>query len=180
MQRARTTTSIGAITTAAARCAAVAASVVVVTALAVGVSGLTDEMRAALAFGFDGVDRSTAEAAAIALHNAKIAGGVLLCAAITPRLTRCVRGLLDLVLTIVLLLNAAAVGIAIGAYGSRALRALAPHAALELAGLSLAGGAYMHARKQPLTLVALAIVGCTSGLLLVVAAALETCAGEPA
>lgn len=177
MQRADTRTTIGAITTAAARCAAIAASVVVVTALAVTVSGLGEETRAAVGFGFAGVDRSPAEAAGIALHNAKIAGGVLLCAAITPRLTRCSRGLLDLVIAIVLALNAAAVGIAIGAYGSRALRALAPHAPLELAGLSLAGGAYTHARKQPLTLVALAIVECASGLLLVVAATLETYAG---
>ena len=177
MQQGCTTTSIGAITAAAARCAVAAASVAAVAALGVAVSGLADETRTALGFGFDGVERSPAEAAGIALHNAKIAGAVLLCAAITPRLTRCIRGLLDFVLAIVLLLNAAAVGIAIGAYGSRALRALAPHALLELAGLSLTGGAYMHARKQRVSPLVLASVGCVSGLLLVAAAALEAYVG---
>ena len=41
-----------------------------------------------------------------------------------------------------LVLNAVAVGVAIGAYGSRVIEATALHLALELAALSLAGGAY--------------------------------------
>lgn len=174
---APTTTSIGAITTAAARCAAIAASVVGVAALGVAASGLADETRAALGFGFDGVDRSARQIAAIALHNAKIASGVLLCAALAPRLTQRIGCSVGLILAIVLALNAATIGMAIGAYGTRALHALAPHAPLELVGLSLTGGAYMRARRQPLRPPVLMGVGCTSGALLIVAAALETYAG---
>jgi len=177
MQPARAATAIGAITTAAARCAAAAVSAALVTALGVALTGLADETRAALAFGFDGVDRSPREATMIALHNAKIAGAVLLCAALAPRLTQRIRCSVGLILAIVLALNAAAIGLAIGAYGSRALHALAPHAPLELVGLSLTGGAYVHARRQPLRPLVLMGVGCTSGALLIVAAALETYAG---
>ena len=177
MQRAGATTSIGAITTAAARCAVAAAGAIAVAALGVTLSGLADETRAVLDFGFDGVDRSPAEAAAIALHNAKIAAGVLVCAALAPRLAQHIRCSVGLILAIVLTLNAAAIGLAIGAYGTRALRALAPHAPLELTALSLTGGAYMHARKQRVSPLVLASVGCTSALLLIVAAALETYAG---
>ena len=47
--------------------------------------------------------------------------------------------------------NAAAVGIAIGAYGTRAVTATAAHLPVEFGALSLAGGAYMQACKQPLS-----------------------------
>jgi hypothetical protein len=177
MAPARTRRTVGEITSAAARCAAAAGGAVVVTTLGVTRSGLADDVRAALGFGFDGVDASPAEVAAIALHNAKIAGGLLLCAALAPHITERGRGRVGLVVAIVLGLNAAAIGLAIGAYGRRALRALAPHAPLELAALSLAGGAYVHACKQRLTLLALVVIACTSGTLLVVGAALETYAG---
>ena len=173
----RTRTTVVEITTAAARYAAAAGGAVVVTTLGVSLSGLADETRAALDFGFDGVDSSPAEAAGIAMHNAKIAGAVLLCAALAPHVTERARDCTSLLVAMVLGLNAAAIGLAIGAYGTRALRALAPHAPLELAALSLASGAYLHACKQRLTLVALVVVACTSAILLVAGAALETYAG---
>ena len=177
MPAAHTRTTVGEITTAAARYAAAAGGAVVVTTLGVTLSGLADETRAALGFGFDGVDSSLAEVAAIALHNAKIAGAVLLWAVLAPHVTERARDCAGLLVVIVLGLNAVAIGLAIGAYGTRALRALAPHAPLELAALSLTSGAYLHACKQRLTLLALVVVACTSGTLLVVGAALETYAG---
>jgi hypothetical protein len=177
MPPARTRTIVVEITTAAARYAAAAGGAAIVMTLGVTLSGLADETRAALGFGFDGVDSSPAEAAAIAMHNARIAGTVLLCAALAPHLTHHARCCLGLVIAVVLGLNAAAIGVAISAYGMRALRALAPHAPLELAALSLASGAYLYACKQRVTLLALVVVACTSTILLVVGAALETYAG---
>jgi stage II sporulation SpoM-like protein len=177
MQSGRTRTAIGEITSDAARCATAAGGAIVLTAVAVTLSGLRDDTRAGLRFGFDGVDPSLAEAASIALHNATIAGGVLLCGVLAPHLTPRARCSIGLVVAVVLGLNAAAIGLALGAYGTRALRALAPHAPLELAALSLPSGAYLHACKQRPTLPALVVVACTSAILLVVGAALETYAG---
>ena len=63
-----------------------------------------------------------------------------------------------------------------GARCSRARLAIATalYLPLELAALCLAGGAYMHARRQPLGRVELAAVAATCALLLVIAATLET------
>ena len=52
--------------------------------------------------------------------------------------------------------------------------AIALHLPLELAALSLAGGAYMQASKQPLGARALARVAALCALLLACAATLET------
>ena len=70
--------------------------------------------------------------------------------------------------------NAGAVGIAFGAYGQRAIAATAPHLPLEFAGLSLAGGAYLHARRQPLSPPAIAAIAGACALLLAIAALIET------
>ena len=83
-------------------------------------------------------------------------------------------------LVALLVLNAGRVGLAIGAYGTRAIRATAAHLPLELAAMSLAGGAYMQACRQPLTARALAVVAAASALLLVAAATLETYASPGA
>ena len=158
----------------AAVCAATAAFVMTAAALLVVAAGLGDDARRALCFGFGGVDRSVGEASRIALHNARFAGGTLLCAAHAPRLPRSMRVLTDLLQATLLALNAGAVGVAFGAYGWRALAATAPHLPLEFGGLSLAGGAYLHACRQPLSKRALAAVAGSSGLLLATAAVLET------
>jgi hypothetical protein len=158
----------------AAVCATAAMSIATTTALFVLATGLGDDARRALRFGFGGVDRSVAEASRIAIHNARFAGGTLLCAALAPRLPTWTRVLIDLLLATLLAFNAGAVGLAFGAYGWRALFATAPHLSLEFGGLSLAGGAYLHARRRPLPPRALAaVVGCC-GLLLAAAAVLET------
>jgi hypothetical protein len=158
----------------AAVCATAAVFVMTATALVVLATDLGDDARRALRFGFAGVDRSVAEAARIAIHNARFAGGALLCAALAPRLPRSTRVLVDLLLATVLALNAGAVGVAFGAHGWRALSATAPHLPLEFGGLSLAGGAYLRACRQPLSPRAMTAVAGLSGLLLAAAAVLET------
>ena len=65
-------------------------------------------------------------------------------------------------------------GIAIGAYGTRVTSAVAIHLPVEFGALSLTGGAYMQACQQPLRARELVAVAAMTGLLLIVAAALET------
>ena len=155
-------------------CATAAMTVVVLASAAVSLAGLADDTRKMLRFGFGGVEQSPSEVARLAIHNARFAGGTLLCAGLAPRLTKPARRAVDLLLGGLLTFNAAAVGIAIGAYGTRAITATATHLPVEFAALSLAGGAYMQACKQPLSARELAAVATATGLLLVAAAALET------
>jgi hypothetical protein len=152
----------------------VAGSVVVTTALLVVVTGESANARRALGFGFGGVDPSLAEASSIAFHNAKLAGATLVCGAVAPRLPVAMRVPIDLLLALLLVVNAGAVGVALGAYGWRAIAATAPHLPIEFAGLSLAGGAYLHACRQPLSPRAIAAVAGACAVLLAAAAALET------
>jgi hypothetical protein len=152
-----------------------AVSVVVTTALLVVFTGESADARRALGFGFGGVDRSLTGASSIAVHNAKLAGATLVCGAVAPRLPVAMRVPIDLLLAPLLVVNAGAVGVAFGAYGWRAIAATAPHLPLEFCGLSLAGGAYLHARTQrPLSPRAIAAVAAGCAVLLAAAAALET------
>jgi hypothetical protein len=164
----------GGITRSAALCAALAAGMVIAAAATVLLGGLADEARVLLGMDFAGVRRSPATAASIAIDNGQIAAGVLLCAYLAPRLLTRTRIFIDVLLAALLALNAAAVGLAFGAYGTRAIRATALHLPLELGALSLAGGAYMQACRRPLTGRAIAAVVAAAALLLIAAAALET------
>jgi hypothetical protein len=170
----RTGTVVAGIATGATLCLASAMTVVAIATVVVMLSGLADETRATLRFGFGGVEHSPAEVGRIALYNARVAGGTLLCAVVAPRVEMRVRRLLFVLLATVLTCSAAAVGVAIGAYGDRAIAAIAVHLPVEFSALSVAGGAYMQACKQALHARELAATGATTGLLLVVAAALET------
>ena len=156
-------TEVRGITRSAALCAAVAAAVVIAAAATVSLTGLADEARVLLGLDFAGVERSPTAAASIAIDNGRIAAGVLLCACLAPRLLTRTRIVIDVLLAALLALNAAAVGVAFGAYGTRAIRATALHLPLEIAALSLAGGAYMQACRQPLTRRALAAVATAGG-----------------
>jgi hypothetical protein len=162
------------IVTGTAVCTAVAVLVIAVAAGAVALSGLGDEVRRALRFGFGGVERTPGEALGLAIHNARFAAGALLCAIAAPRLARPARLLVEVMLTSLFAMNASLVGVALGAYGQRVASAIAPHLPLELAALSLAGGAYMQASKQPLETRTLVFVAALCALLLSAAAALET------
>jgi hypothetical protein len=162
------------VASAAAECAIVAGSLVAATAVLVVVTRVADDARGALTFGFGGVERSLAEAMRIAIHNARFAGGTLLCAAIAPLVPKWALLITDLALATLFAFNAGAVGLAFGAYGQRAIAATAPHLPLEFAGLSLAGGAYVHARRQPLSSRAIGAVAGGCGVLLAIASLLET------
>jgi hypothetical protein len=159
---------------AAAACAIAAGSLVAATAVVVVVTGVADDARRALGFGFGGVESSIAEAMRIAIHNAKFAGGTLLCAAIAPLIPRWALRITDATLTTLLTFNAVAVGIAFGAYGQPAIVATAPHLPIEFAGLSLASGAYLHARRHALSPLAIGVVAGACGVLLAIASLLET------
>jgi hypothetical protein len=165
---------LGDIAVRAAACAAAAALVAALSATVIAVSGLADDVRRTLRFGFGGLDRTPAEVLGIAAHNARFAAGPLLCAMIAPRLPRCARAIVGLMLGSVLALNAVAVGVALGAYGPRVAAAIALHLPVEFAALAVAGGAYLSTSRRPLGPVELVYVAVLCVLLLVVAAALET------
>jgi hypothetical protein len=160
--------------TGAAVCAAVAALVVAATTLAIALTGVADDTRRLLDFGFAGVERTPAQAANIALHNARFVVVTLVFAILRPDLPRAVRTIVDALLVAVLTLNAGELGVALGAYGERVAAATALHAPLEFAALALAGGAYMSTSKQPLSLPTLARIAVLCALLLAAAATLET------
>lgn len=162
------------VVTDSALCALAAAVIVAVTAIAVAGAGLGDDARRTLGFGFGGVEHSGAQVAWIALHNGQYAAGTLLCALVAPRIPAPVVLLVDLFLASLLAFNAGLVGVAYGAYGWRAVAATAPHLPVEFAGVSLAGGAYLHACRRPLSLRAITAVAATSAALLIAAAFLET------
>src|SRR4051795_7038194 len=132
---------------AAACCAATAAAVAAVAVMAVAAAGLADDARGQLRFDFTGIQRTPATVVDIALHNLRLAAAVLLCAALVPSLGRRARHAVSALLATVLVLNAAAVGVAIAAYGGRLLAATRLHVPLELGGLALAGGAYLQALR---------------------------------
>jgi hypothetical protein len=155
-------------------CAFAAMLIIAVTAIVVAAAGLGDDARGTLRFGFGGVEHSGAQVARIALHNSQYAAGTLMCALIAPRIPALAVLLVDLVLASVLAFNAGLVGVAYGAYGCRAIAATAPHLPVEFAGISLTGGAYLHACRRPLSLRAIAAVAGTCAALLIIAAYLET------
>jgi hypothetical protein len=155
-------------------CAGVATLITATTALAVPLTGQAGDVRRALGFAFGGLPHTPAEAGCILLHNARFAAGTLLCAAIRPALRPRTQQAVDLLLAALLVLNAAAIGVALGAYGSRAFTAIAPHGLPEFASLSLAAGAYIQARTQAIEAALLAAIAALCTLLLAVAAAFET------
>jgi hypothetical protein len=162
------------ITAAAIVCLTAAMILVVIAAAAVALTGLASDARRMLGFDFAGVEPAPSEAARIALHNARIAGGTLLCAAIVPLLNARARQAVDCVLATLLGISAIAVGITVGAYGTRAMGALVAHLPLEFAALSLTGGAYLQACQQALRARELAATAAATAALLIAAAVLET------
>jgi len=168
------TPALTGIGTSATLCLAAATASTFFAAALVCVAGLDDEARATLRFGFAGLDSSVGETAGVAAHNGRIAGGTLVCAAIAPRLSPRVRRLVYCMLAAVLTCSACAVGVAIGAYGSRAIAAVVAHLPVEFGALSVAGGAYMQACKQALTTRELVAITSATALLIVLAAWLET------
>jgi hypothetical protein len=158
----------------AVTCAVTAALLILSGAAAVRLTGTGDEIRDSLRLSFAGVDRTPEEALSIAAHNGRIAAATVLCALTVGRLPRPARVVVDSVLLAVVAFNSLIVGLALGAYGERLVVSTAAHLPIEFAALSLAGGAYLSARRRLLSLRPLAYACGLSGALLVAAALAET------
>jgi hypothetical protein len=143
------------------------------TALLVWVVGNGDGLREQLGFGFVAPTRQMGDALETAATNGRLVAAPLLAARAVAS-DRRLRLPLDLTLALVLLLNTTAVGVALGAYGSRLLAEVALHGPLELASFSLAGGAYLAARAGALGAIRLAIAAGMATVLLAAGAAVET------
>jgi hypothetical protein len=154
--------------TAAGLVAAIAA-----VAMTVRLAGATSTVRSSLAFEFSRPPASPGEALAVAAGNVRLAGAVLL-AALLAAVRPTIRPVLDVLMGALAALNATATGVAVGAYGTRLLKAVAAHAPLELAAFAIAGGAYLSARRCRLDGRQLIVVIALSTLLLGTAAVLET------
>ena len=160
----------------ASRSALTAASLVAAiagVAATVRLAGATSTVRSSLAFEFSRPPASPGEALAIAAGNLRLVGAVLL-AALVVGLRPAIRPTLDLVMGTLAGLNATTAGIALAAYDTRLLKAVATHAPLELAGFAVAGGAYLSARHRSLDGHQLVVAGAASSVLLAAAAILET------
>lgn len=163
----------------AAACWTAAASIAVAGAGVVIACGLGHDVRHLLGFDFGGIPRTPGEALRIAAHNGWMAALALIAAAIVSRVDAPARAFLDASLAMLLIVNAALVGVTVGAYGGRGFTAVAPHTPIEFAALALGGGAYMHARKQAIAIHALALTALMCASLLGTAALLETYVSSP-
>src|SRR4051812_204843 len=112
------------IASSTAVCAATATAMAAAVAIGGRETGLADDARALLRFDFGGVRRSPVTVAEIGLENARIAAGALVCAALVPRVGARGRRAMSVLLTVLLVLNAAVIGVGIGAYGGRLLAAI--------------------------------------------------------
>jgi hypothetical protein len=173
----------------AARLAARIAGQLTVAVCVIGVVvrlGFAAPARRWLAFPFTGVPARPSEAAGIFLHNLRglVAVGALLMiaqwrwwddrlghpGAIHRALQRAGEALLGGAVAV----NVLVVGLSLGAYGTRMVRAALPHGPVELAAYSLALALYLQGRRRrlpPRHMLAIAAL-CVSGLVL--AAGLET------
>jgi hypothetical protein len=161
--------AMGAIT-----CWAVAALLTLSGAAVVRLTANGEEIRDSLGLSFAGIERTPGEALRIALQNGRIAAAALVGAVTVPRLPVAARRVVDGVLAAVLAFNGIIVGLALGAYGERLVVATAAHLPIEFGALSVAGGAYLSARRRPLRPRSLAYAGGLTSALLVVAAVAET------
>lgn len=150
-----------------------------VTTAVIAAVGFAPSLRSWLGFSFAGVPATPRAAIDIAVHNATIAAAPLGAAVAYPRLGTHVRTGMSLALVVLLAINAVAIGVALGAYGERALDALLPHAPLEVAAFSIAGGAYMQACQRRLSHRMLAVAACISLSMLACASAVEVLTTTP-
>jgi hypothetical protein len=135
-------------------------------------------VRELLGFGFGGIAGGASAGVEIALDNAQIAAAALVAALLAPRAGP-LTTTLDILLGGLLVLNASIIGIALGGYGGRLLAAVWPHAPLELAAFSLAGGSYLAARHWNLPARTLAAAAVGVALLLLAAGLLEATVSSP-
>ena len=136
-----------------------------------------------LGFPFTGVPATPPEAGRIFAHNAGAmlgAFGLLLIAQVAARrphgpatVQRWIRAAGELLLAGVIAANLAVVGAALGAYGTRMVRAVLPHGPVELAAFALAIALYLQGRHRAIAARHLIATGAASLGLLAAAAVLE-------
>jgi hypothetical protein len=138
-----------------------------------------------LAFPFAGIPARPGVAAAIFLHNirALLAVGGILLVAQSPYwagklnggpVHQAIRRGGEALLAAGVLANLIVVGMSLGAYGTRMVRAVLPHGPVELAAYALALSVYVQARDRPLPVSHVLGVLALSVSLLALAAVLET------
>ncbi len=159
----------------------IAAEASIAVAIRVAFAG---EARGWLGYRFPGVAARPGVALILFAHNlVALLGvlGLLLIAQIAARapagpgrVQRAVQAGGELILAAAIAANTLVVGVAIGAYGLRMLRAVLPHGPVELAAYSTALALYHHGRRQALPARQIAATIATSVTLLAVAAVLET------
>ena len=141
--------------------------------------------RRRLDYPFTGVPARPAESAAIFLHNVRALGAIggLLLVAQSPywagkmtrgRLHRAIRRAGEALLAAGVAANVFVVGLSLGAYGRRMVRAVLPHGPVELAAYALALALYLEGRDEPLPARRALVIIAVSISLLAVAALLET------
>jgi hypothetical protein len=136
-----------------------------------------------LGYPFSGLPARPDEALAIFLHNTRaLLGplGLLLIAqaaarAPSPaRLQGAIRAAGEILLAGVIAANAVLVGVSVGAYGMRMVRAMLPHGVVELAAFSVAIAVYLQGRRRPLPARHVLPATAAGTVLLAAAATLET------
>jgi hypothetical protein len=157
----------------AGRVAVCALALTAAAAVLVRALGADPAARELLGFRFDPPARQPGEVLRVAATNLRFVAAALVSAWAVTRRPR-LRLPFDITLTLLLALNVGALGLAVGAYGTRALQAVALHGPLELAAFALAGGAYLVARRGALRLGPLAATAAACAALLAAAALVET------
>ena len=164
----------------------IAATLIAAVALIAAVTraAFAGQARGWLGYRFPGVPARPGVAVLIFEHNLlALLGvlGVLLIAQIAARasdgpgpIQRAVHVCAEVSLAAGIAANTLVVGVAIGAYGLRMVRAVLPHGPIELAAYTLAIALYLHGRRRALPARQIAATIATSLALLAVAAVLET------
>jgi hypothetical protein len=161
---------------AASALVGVAAVAAVVTAL-----GFAFPARTWLSFRFTGVPHEPLAAAAVFTNNAGLLGAICAFCVLVQALRgeqtalgRLARLGSDATVVALGVVNASLVGVAVGAYGARAVRALLPHGPVELAGFSLALALYAAVRRDSASVREACGLAASALTLLALAAVLET------
>jgi hypothetical protein len=163
-----------------------ALAVAALTALTALIVHLTwaDGARNWLRFSFSGLPERPSEAASVFINNVRLLSAALLgslIAAAARRSTARASGLAmqaivrccDVVIALACAANVVFVGLALGAYGRRALAATVPHGPLELLAFTLALAVYIAAHREPVGYRRLVVTAVAGVAALAVAAVLE-------
>ena len=145
---------------------------------------LASQARGWLHYTFPGIPARLGTAVGIFANNCREllgVAGLLLIAQLAARRTGgptpaqlLLRTAGELLLAGVIAANVLVVGAAVGAYGTRMVRAMLPHGPIEVAAYGLALGLYLHGRHRPLATTQIIATLALGIVLLALAATLET------